>query len=84
LAVPDFQSFFLPLLKYSSDGEMHSAKDAYVAIAITPCIYGQMNSLSFSVIHRFSNNTPHASRKLCAPWGVTFFRGVTYAFYYPR
>ena len=22
------------------------------------------------------NNTPHASRKICAPWGVTFFSGV--------
>jgi len=33
LAVPDFQSFFLPLLKYSSDGEMHSTKEAYAAMA---------------------------------------------------
>jgi hypothetical protein len=76
LAVPDFQSFFRSLLKFSSDGEMHSVKDAYAVVAITPCIYyGQMNSLSFSVTHRFLNNTPHASRKFCAPWGVTFFRG---------
>ncbi len=22
------------------------------------------------------NNTPHASREICAPWGVTFFRGA--------
>ena len=22
-----------------------------------------------------ANNTPHASRKICAPWGVSFFRG---------
>ena len=22
------------------------------------------------------NNTPHASRQICAPWGVTFFRGT--------
>jgi hypothetical protein len=22
------------------------------------------------------NNTPHASRQICAPWGVTFFRGA--------
>ena len=21
------------------------------------------------------NNTPHASRKICAPWGVSFFMG---------
>ncbi len=33
MAVPDFQSFFLPLLKYSSDGEMHSTKEAYAAMA---------------------------------------------------
>jgi restriction system protein len=33
LAVPDFQSFFLPLLQYSSDGNPHSAKDAYAAMA---------------------------------------------------
>lgn len=32
MAVPDFQSFFLPLLKYSSDGEQHSAKEAYAAM----------------------------------------------------
>jgi len=33
LAVPDFQSFFLPLLQYSSDGELHSTKEAYDAMA---------------------------------------------------
>lgn len=22
------------------------------------------------------NNTPHAFRKICAPWGVTYFWGV--------
>lgn len=22
------------------------------------------------------NNTPHASRQICAPWGVTFFCGA--------
>jgi len=33
LAVPDFQSFFLPLLRYSSDGQTHSTKDAYAAMA---------------------------------------------------
>ncbi|MBU0485160.1 MAG: winged helix-turn-helix domain-containing protein [Proteobacteria bacterium] len=33
MAVPDFQSFFLPLLKYSADGEMHSTKEAYAAMA---------------------------------------------------
>jgi restriction system protein len=33
LAVPDFQSFFLPLLKYSGDGEQHSIKDAYASMA---------------------------------------------------
>ena len=33
MAVPDFQSFFLPLLKLSSDGETHSLKDAYVVMA---------------------------------------------------
>lgn len=33
MAVPDFQSFFLPLLKFSSDGETHSWKDAYVVMA---------------------------------------------------
>lgn len=24
------------------------------------------------------NNTPHASRQLCAPWGVSFFRSPLY------
>ena len=33
MAVPDFQSFFLPLLRYSSDGELHSTKEAYAAMA---------------------------------------------------
>ena len=33
MAVPDFQSFFLPLLQYSSDGELHNAKEAYEAMA---------------------------------------------------
>jgi restriction system protein len=33
VAVPDFQSFFLPLLIFSSDGEPHSTKDAYAAMA---------------------------------------------------
>ena len=33
MAVPDFQSFFLPLLRYSSDGQTHSTKDAYAAMA---------------------------------------------------
>ena len=33
MAVPDFQSFFLPLLKFSSDGETHSLKNAYVVMA---------------------------------------------------
>ena len=33
MALPDFQSFFLPLLKYSSDGEMRSAKEAYADMA---------------------------------------------------
>ena len=26
-----------------------------------------------------ANNTPHASRQICAPWGVTFFWGRKYA-----
>ncbi|MBU0674097.1 MAG: restriction endonuclease [Proteobacteria bacterium] len=33
MAVPDFQSFFLPLLKLSADGETHSLKDSYTAMA---------------------------------------------------
>jgi len=33
LAVPDFQSFFLPLLRYSGDGKLHSTKDSYAAMA---------------------------------------------------
>lgn len=33
MAVPDFQSFFLPLLQYSSDGDLHSTKEAYDAMA---------------------------------------------------
>ena len=27
------------------------------------------------------NNTPHAFRQICAPWGVTFFKGVCDALY---
>jgi hypothetical protein len=46
LAVPDFQSFFLPLLRFNSDGKTYSAN----------C----------------SNNTRHASRKICAPGGLLF------------
>ncbi len=26
--------------------------------------------------NQYSNNTPHASRKICAPWGVTFLWGA--------
>lgn len=33
MAVPDFQSFFLPLLEYSADEELHSTKDSYAAMA---------------------------------------------------
>ena len=33
MAVPDFQSFFLPLLQYSSDAELHSTEEAYDAMA---------------------------------------------------
>lgn len=33
MAVPDFQSFFLPLLKFSSDGKTHSSQESYDAIA---------------------------------------------------
>ena len=33
MAVPDFQSFFLPLLIFSSDEKTHSAKEAYAAMA---------------------------------------------------
>lgn len=33
MAVPDFQSFFLPLLKLSADGGTHSLKDSYAAMA---------------------------------------------------
>lgn len=32
MAVPDFQSFFLPLLKFTSDGVIHSSKKSYVAM----------------------------------------------------
>lgn len=34
MAVPDFQSFFLPLLQYCSDGETHSVKEAYEAMSV--------------------------------------------------
>ena len=33
MAVPDFQSFFLPLLKFNSDGTTYSTQEAYVAMA---------------------------------------------------
>ncbi len=33
MAVPDFQSFFLPMLQFASDGDIHSLKDAYASLA---------------------------------------------------
>lgn len=33
MSAPDFQSFFLPLLRFSSDEKTHSAKEAYGAMA---------------------------------------------------
>lgn len=33
MAVPDFQSFFLPMLQLASDGNIHSLKDAYTSMA---------------------------------------------------
>jgi len=33
MAVPDYQSFMLPLLKLSSDGEIHAMKDTYQTVA---------------------------------------------------
>jgi restriction system protein len=33
MAVPDFQSFFLPLLKFASDGIEHSIQEARQVIA---------------------------------------------------
>ncbi len=33
MAVPDFQSFFLPLLRFAADGETHDTKEAHVAMA---------------------------------------------------
>lgn len=33
MAVPDFQSFFLPMLQYSSGGDIRSLKDAYKVMA---------------------------------------------------
>ena len=33
MSIPDFQSFFLPLLKFSADGETHNSQEAYDAMA---------------------------------------------------
>lgn len=33
MAIPDFQSFFLPMLQFASDGGIHSLKDAYDSLA---------------------------------------------------
>jgi len=33
----------------------------------------KMLDFSFKMIRIKANNTSHASRKICAPWGVTFF-----------
>lgn len=33
MAVPDFQSFFLPFLKFASDGKEHASSEAYDAMA---------------------------------------------------
>ena len=29
MAIPDYQSFFMPLMRYASDGESHRLRDAY-------------------------------------------------------
>ncbi len=33
MAVPDFQSFFLPLLRFAENGAVHSLQEAYAAMA---------------------------------------------------
>lgn len=33
MAVPDFQSFFLPLLQFSADGKTHNSQEAFAAMA---------------------------------------------------
>ena len=33
MSVPDFQSYFLPLLQFAADGKVHSSKEAYAAMA---------------------------------------------------
>ena len=40
-----------------------------------------MNLLFHYKIYQYLNNTPHAFRKICAPWGVTFFMGVSIAIF---
>ena len=35
MAVPNFQSFFLPLLEFASDGEEHSIQEAREALALS-------------------------------------------------
>lgn len=34
MAIPDFQSIFLPLLRYCADGRTHSAQETYAAMAV--------------------------------------------------
>ena len=33
MAIPDFQSFFLPLLRFAADGEVHGLQEVYAAMA---------------------------------------------------
>ena len=46
---------------------------------------GAQNEKSVALTWRITiivlNNTPNASRKICAPLGVTFFSGGAYAFH---
>nr|WP_141657264.1 hypothetical protein [Thiocapsa sp. KS1] len=50
--------------------------DETFAFACPVTIRGSRSCLSSRIGPRIaSNNTPHASRRICAPWGVTFLRG---------
>jgi restriction system protein len=58
MGVPDFQSFFKPLLEFAADGEEHSIREGREVIARS------MNLSEGSVGERASSSLPVVSQKM--------------------
>jgi prophage tail gpP-like protein len=60
-------------------GKNMTSKKAF-SLSITKGYLQSIKMLDFSIkmLNIKANNTSHASRKICAPWGVTFFMGMNY------